>query len=312
MKQDNIEVSMKRFLYYDEDSINSFLAQIEQGLTTQRTDEEETGERVNDSSVVTSDISGDLSAKILGLGASIDGNVGGSHSVEIIDSRFVRGVKEKILHDYAFDRIIEYLCGKNQLVEQPGKIGDIVFTKTDATFLDFGYVQKLFSKDGAMDYYYNQNMEKAQRDIEVLRDLLVKNEQVPGDDSKKAELSFKIIQSEENIKKSASSVREMSQLLKLFRDIVPYERSILARNLFIPCDDDRFRDDPSIVAFKYGGEMTVFGCVTNIITSDLNRTVHPNNSFADYYATINRVMLSLFKEKDTVYILNPIAIYYDS
>lgn len=38
---------MRRFLYYDEDSINSFLAQIEKGLLTKKGNEKEITDTVS-------------------------------------------------------------------------------------------------------------------------------------------------------------------------------------------------------------------------------------------------------------------------
>lgn len=38
----------------------------------------------------------------------------------------------------------------------------------------------------------------------------------------------------------------------------------MTNNYLIPLDDRNFRDVPEIVAFKFGGEMSVFGYITNI------------------------------------------------
>ena len=53
---------MRRFLYYDEDSINSFLAQIEKGLLTKKGKEKEITDTVSSQLDTTADITGDLSA----------------------------------------------------------------------------------------------------------------------------------------------------------------------------------------------------------------------------------------------------------
>ena len=59
---------MRRFLYYDEDSINSFLAQIEKGLLTKKGKEKEITDTVSSQLDTTADITGDLSAKVIGIG----------------------------------------------------------------------------------------------------------------------------------------------------------------------------------------------------------------------------------------------------
>lgn len=64
---------MKRFLYYNQDSVNSFLAQIEQGLLVKDSSGEEDTESFSDATSIQSDLSGDLSAKVFGIGTSLKG-----------------------------------------------------------------------------------------------------------------------------------------------------------------------------------------------------------------------------------------------
>lgn len=51
---------MKRFLYYDEDSINSFLAQIERGLLTQKSNEKEIEKSISSQTNSAENVTGDL------------------------------------------------------------------------------------------------------------------------------------------------------------------------------------------------------------------------------------------------------------
>ncbi len=82
----------------------------------------------------------------------------------------------------------------------------------------------------------------------------------------------------------------------------------MTNNLLIPLNDKYFRDDPNIIAFKYGGLMSIFGYVTNIITNNEN-TVCPN-VFSPVYDAVNKIMLTFFNGKDKIFILHPIALYY--
>ena len=54
--------------------------------------------------------------------------------------------------------------------------------------------------------------------------------------------------------------------------------------------------------------MSIFGYVTNIITNNEN-TVCPN-VFSPVYDAVNKIMLTFFNGKDKIFILHPIALYY--
>ena len=138
---------MRRFLYYDEDSINSFLAQIEKGLLTKKGKEKEITDTVSSQLDTTADITGDLSAKVIGIGASLKGDIQTTDSDTEATSKLVKNVQEKVLHDYAFDKVFEYMTSDRLLVESPQSIGDIILLNEHPTFLDFEYFQKLSEID---------------------------------------------------------------------------------------------------------------------------------------------------------------------
>lgn len=137
--------SMRRFLYYDEDSVNSLLAQIERGLITQNRNEDEETKSVSENKAISGSVTGDLSAKVVGIGASFTGKLESSESEINATSKLVKGVQEKILHDYAFDRVYNHLICNDLIVVKPNNIGDIVLINEIPTFLDFEYFQRLFS-----------------------------------------------------------------------------------------------------------------------------------------------------------------------
>ena len=93
---------MKRFLYYNQDSINSFLAQIEQGLLIKEDTANEQTESLSTTSGLNANITGDLSAKVLGIGASLKGDIQATDADTDVTTTLIRNVQEKALHDYAF------------------------------------------------------------------------------------------------------------------------------------------------------------------------------------------------------------------
>lgn len=300
---------MKRFLYYDDDSINSFLAQIEQGLLTSKERTKEHTDTSSSQTGITSNITGDLSAKLLGIGAALKGDIETTDSDTDIASKLVRNVQEKILHDYAFDKVYSYMIEKDLLASQPQSIGEIVLLNEHPTFLDFEYFQKLFSENGAIKFANEQNKKQADEAIKQLKTSLPKGSQLPPETKEQVRLIKAQIQElEDTIKKAEPERKETAKTIEVIRNTIPYNRFIMTNNILVPFEDKNFRDNPEIIAFKYGGNISILGYVTNIISAD---DIPPqNNDFASFYSTLNQVMLGLFNGTDKIYILHPVALFY--
>lgn len=82
----------------------------------------------------------------------------------------------------------------------------------------------------------------------------------------------------------------------------------MTTNMLVPLDDEHFRDNPDIVAFKYGGNISIFGYVTNIISEEV--TPIRNNDFAPLYDTVNKIVINMFKGQDKIYVVHPVALFY--
>ena len=195
---------MRRFLYYDEDSINSFLAQIEKGLLTNKGKEKEVADTVTSQQDTTADITSNLSAKVLGIGASLKGDIQTTDSDTEVTSKLVKNVQEKVLHDYAFNKVFEYMTSDCLIVESPQSIGDIILLNEYPTFLDFEYFQKLFSENGAIKYSNEQNKKQMNEMISQLKAAMPKGGQLPPD------VKEQVKQSKEQIKKIETSYEKSS------------------------------------------------------------------------------------------------------
>ncbi len=293
---------MKRFLYYNQDSINSFLAQIENGLLVSENNTAEKTDSLSNTTGIKSDVTGDLSAKVLGIGAALKGNLHADDSDTEVATTLIRNVQEKALHDYAFEKIYDYVINENMVNNDNPKIGDIVLVTETPTFLDFNYFQLLFSENGAVKFSNDQSKKKLDAKLAELKASVPKGTQIPV-----------LIKNQiEEIKAKANNAeperKDLLKIIEVFRNTLPYDRFVMTSNMLIPLDDENFRDNPNIIAFKYGGEMSIMGYVTNVISNEEKQT--PNNNFAPLYDTINKVMLSIFNNQDKVYIVHPIALFY--
>lgn len=295
-------LGMKRFLYYNQDSVNSLLAQIEQGLLIKKDSGKEETTSLSSTTEMHSDITGDLSAKVLGIGASVQGDIQGSDADTEITTKMIRNIQEKALHDYAFEKVYEYIIGNNMIKNEDPEIGDYILINEVPTFLDFNYFQALFAENGAVKLANDQNKKQIDALLTELKQSVPKGTQMP------AQIKSQIKELENQIKSAEPERKEMAKTIEAIRNTLPYNRFVMTDNMLIPLDDENFRDDPNIVAFKYGGRISALGYVTNIVIE--SESVTPDNDFAPLYDAINKIMLSMFHNKKKIYIVHPIALYY--
>lgn len=293
---------MKRFLYYNQDSVNSFLAQIEQGLLVNQSGGVEETNSHSSTTGMKADLTGDLSAKVLGIGAALKGNFQGNNSDTEVATALIKRVQEKVLHDYAFERVYNHVVKNGLVNNEDPHIGDIVLVTETPTFLDFNYFQALFSDNGAVKMSNDQNKKNLDQTINELKSGIPKGAQLP------ALVKQQIDAVKAAVNNAEPERKEMVKTIEAIRNTLPYNRFAMTQNMLMPLDDDSFRDNPDIVAFKYGGNMSLFGYVTNIVCAE--ETPVRNNDFAPLYDTINQIMLSMFKDQNKIYIVHPVALFY--
>lgn len=293
---------MKRFLYYNQDSVNSFLAQIEQGLLVKDSSGEEDTETFSETTSIQSDLSGDLSAKVLGIGTALKGTLHGDDAGTEVTSNLIKSVQEKVLHDYAFERVYNHVIENKLINISDPKIGDIVLVTEVPTFLDFNYFQALFAENGAIKLANDQNKKAVDDAIAQLKASVPKGTQMP------ALVKQQIDALKEKVNSAEPERKELVKQIEAIRNTLPYNRFVMTTNMLVPLDDEHFRDNPDIVAFKYGGNISIFGYVTNIISEQ--ETPVRNNDFAPLYDTVNKIMINMFKGQDRIYVVHPVALFY--
>ena len=288
---------MKRFLYYNQDSVTSFLAQIEQGLLVKKSEGEEESDTVSTTTGTKADVSGDLSAKVLGIGAALKGDIQGEDSISDAVTSLIQKVHEKVLHDYAFEMVYEYITDNHLANNTNQKIGDIVLINEPPVFMDFKYMQGLFAENGAGKLINDQNKKK----YDELKDSF-KGKQIPVQAKVELDKLKAVVANAETERK------ETAKMIEVIRNTLPFKRFVMTKNMLIPLDDESLRDNPDTVAFKYGGDMTIVGYVTNIISTE--KPSQKGNKLADLYSSINQIMLKLYDGQKSVYVVHPVAIFY--
>lgn len=298
---------LKQFIYLDNDIVNSIIAQSENGFVTDISTETETADEKKIHKEGETQISGTAGGSILKLAKAeatldFDGKIGSENSYRSSSRELIN----KTLHDAAFN--IAYANVKPRVIsfddKDDGSYGDYIEIKRVFDFVDFDYLGNLFSKGGIIDFIKKNEREKIESTANTATANLSKQQQRNNGTLIKA-----------NIKKAISAndkqYDDVHDIIIALQNILPYKRMLVSNDGYlIPLDDKYFRIDPINLGFKYGGEITCVGLITNIIGEDTN----PNdekNIFATLQFTVNEALRTVLPSKENnLVVVHPIAVYY--
>lgn len=298
---------MKQFLYLDTDIINSIIAQAEKGLVQSLSNEEVSTETETDSLNTSVNGTGTVGGSIAKL-AKAEANLSGR--LESIEGGSLtstsREIISKTLHDAAFDIAYTYIIpSKIELENQSNdETGNYVELTRTFDFVDFDYLEKLFEKDGIIEFIKKTSAGQIESEAEKVK------EEYNREQLRKAGIYFK-----QEIKKALDANNkqydDIAVIIKAMRGLIPYNRMLISSDGYlVPLNTKYFRVDPLDLGFKYGGEITCVGMITNIIGEDTNPN-DENNIFATVQFTANEVLRKLLPtSENNLCVIHPIAIYY--
>lgn len=270
---------MKKFIYLDQDSVNSYLAQIKKGLLVNCSNEKQFSEITSDSENLNKLISGKIGIKIFGanifeFNPDLNGEIKDNTNSTTLDENIKNRVEEKVLHDYSFEIVEKFLGDKELIKTNNFDTGDIIIEENEITMIDFEYFKNIFANDGIIE-----NFKKI----------------------------YPMLFNDKN------QLNSYYGLIEIIQKFIPYKRFGICGNYLILFDDKNFRDNPDIIAFKYGGKMKFMGNVTNVIGESNNQDNSNLNNFKNLYNVINEVIFKMFLNTDEkIYIIHAIALYYES
>lgn len=298
---------MKQFIYLDTDIVSSIIAQAEKGYITQQTIENgteatQTKEKKVSASVEASASGGFWKFLQAEAKASITGDLQSGNSSQ----SSTKELKEKILHDAAFDiaygYISPYVVGLG--IQDQDEEGNYLEIKRVFDFIDFDYLEGLFQKDGVIDFIKKSSAEKLEESADQLTANYNREQLRKAGNAIKSELKKAI-----NI--NNKQYDDAALIIKTLRGLIPYSRVMMSHDGYlIPLDDKYFRINPSNLGFKYGGEMTCVGMVTNIIGESTDPG-DPKNIFATLQFTANEALRKILPSTESdLCVIHPIAVYY--
>lgn len=288
---------MKHFLYLNSDTLSSYMSQIDDGLIKNKIETlKNDSEHLNSTKAL---IEGQASAdlKILGKGieADVDSSLESNRQKKSSDS--YSNSMEKIIFDEAVEKFEKYLSD-NHCLEDIDSIGNFIKIEKEMFIVDLEYYNNIFSNDSVLNLIKTSTVNE--------RYITKESEIVKTGNGNKATYDKDKLYKE--IKKEVDKeYDEVSKNIEAVLNIVPYNKFGIMDDYLISLDDEYFRDKTKVVAFKYGGKMTLLGHLTNIVNNDVNSD--ESNIFSTFPSIINTFMLTFFNKKQ-IKIVHPIAIYY--
>lgn len=299
---------MKHFLYLDTDIVNSIIAQSEKGLIQSLSNEHVSSDTESDSSSVSASIDGMLGGSLVKLAKaevslsgkleSIEGGASTSTSREIIS---------KTMHDATFDIAYSHISPTkvSHGDHNADETGNYIEVTRVYDFVDFDYLEGLFEKDGVIEIIKKNDAEQIEAEVEKAK------EGCNREQLRKAGFNLK-----EEVKKAIAANNkqydDIAVIIKALRGLIPYNRMLFSCDGYlVPLNANYFRVNPIDFGFKYGGEITCVGMITNIIGKDAN--ANDNNVFNVLRSTANEALRSFLPtSENNICIIHPIAVYYGS
>lgn len=211
------------------------------------------------------------------------------------------------LHNAAFDIAYSNISPKKFKIgeDNSDEYGDYVELTRVFNFVDIEYLDKLFDKNGLIDFFKKTSKEKIETEANAATEGM-NREQLRTISSKiKGEIK-KLVDA------SNKQYDDIHEMITAFKQLLPYSRMLISSDGYlIPLDDKYFRINPSNLGFKYGGEITCVGMITNIIGTDTNPR-DDKNIFATLQFTVNEALRAILPTKEeNLCVIHPIAVFYE-
>ena len=292
---------MRRFIYLDTETLNSYIAQIYDGLITSNEENKQYTNEINKEFSHSVSPNANIDFKVFNKG--IEGKIEYIFKSLKADkeSAFVNKGETKLLHDNAFDLLISHI---NEYTGFKGEyIGNFIEIFDSFYILDFLYYKELFSDENFINFIVDSAMEN------IIKEAENKKAKLTTGTSGKKQIIKDIDNNIATIrKKQISEYMNTLKIIEIITKIIPYQRILCIGDCIVTLSDEFIRDDIQMSSFKYGGKIKVFGYITNII----NKNTNPNLPiFAGVINQINSAILSEIINKNEIKIIHPIAIYYE-
>ena len=286
----------------DNDTLNSYVSQIYDGLISEKEIEMQNKKGKSRNTGVGAGLKGIFNFTVLKKGVNTEANTSFEHTLNTSKEEFERNVQTQIMHDNIFDKLLEYLNSNSML--NGTQIGQFVSIQDDFYIFDIDFYKKLSRENGFIDMISELQVENANESVDDEYKGL--NRQQRRD--KKTQQKVEEIK-EQNSEQAGLQRESIEKLVKMLDEIIPYPQILCIGKYAVVLNESFLRDDIKTASFKYGRKINVVGYITNSISSRNNNQL---SEFVVAQKAINEVMKIFFGNIDEMFIVHPIAIYYDN
>lgn len=301
---------MRQFLYLNTDLVNSIIAQDERGLTDAITTENEKGELEESAKRIMPEFSGELGGNIVQLAkAEATLGINGDFSSSKENHATVKEIVAKKLHDAAYD--IAYSAIKPVMVDDEGttiNTGNYVEMIRQFEIIDFEYLNKMFLEDGIIEY--KKRIEKETLLSELDKQI---NKGCNREQRRQADLKSKNKKANQLVAEINKQYEDIHNAISAIGSLIPCDRMLFSSDGYlIPLEEQFFKVTPNCFGFMYGGKIRCVGMVTNIIEKESSSS-SKTNVFSTVQNAINDMISAIIPtDKDKLYVVSPIAVYYEN
>lgn len=294
---------MRRFIYLDTDTLNSYIAQIYDGLVQSQETEIQSSQSTDKQSERISNIDANTNLKVFGKGLEGKMDFTYRHLKDTSNTELISDVQTKLLHDNAFDQLMSYLTNRNLLSSH--NIGDFIEINDEFYIMDLEYYKKILADKKFLDFIKKSERKNIQALLKIQQDLELNQEGANSNEIKKNYTKLAKAECDESDK----NFDNIKDIIDMLYTLIPYRRTLCIADNMVVLNDKYIRDSIDMTSFKFGGKIKVLGYITNKIEANAsdNSNVSP---LAQVGIGLNQIMLSLLNQKSALNIVHPIAIYY--
>lgn len=218
---------MRRFIYLDTDTLNSYIAQIYDGLVQTQETETQSSQSTDKQSEYTSDLGADADLKVFGKGIEGKMDFTYRHLKETSNTELISDVQTKLLHDNAFDQLINYL-NKNEHLSNHN-IGDFIEINDEFYIMDLDYYKKIFNDKKFLDFMKKSDRDKIQALLKIQQDIELEQENANSNEIKKIYTNL----AKSKCAESDKGYDDTKDIIEMLCTLVPYRRTLSLIIFFI-------------------------------------------------------------------------------
>lgn len=300
---------MKHFVYLDIDIINSYLAQLNDGLINsvgkENVAEVTEGKQLEDNPIT------DEST----IGINIPGIFNYKHNINseyitevntITQTNAGREIISKIIHDNSYDELFDYLSEsvgiKQYNNSESINTGTYIELSGNLRMVDLSALLSLFDEDFRNVYSTMINGEFS-KSLENFN-----REERRSNETKKNQN-----QNKNKVKSDVKMFKNVTDVISYIAKLLPSDKYIIYEDILIPLDEKHLREDYNSLRYKYSNDSIIFGQITGTVKDVMQFSLNAGGALTPMFLALDDLLLSVYNLlgiDENFKLMHPISWYY--